>query len=320
MNGSMNKNSESYKNTYSQLRPSAEAVERVMDMTSEKKIRFKPMVKRLAAAVIALAILIGGGLGINLSPKEKEYADELNVLIAYAKSNDYYEVDNDIGFDMLVALYVVPENDEEKAKEVMTRWNSDYDEYNEKIREAGYASYKSTKGIGCDNILGQGIATLYLIHEGSFALDLDDYSDVKSLKVENMSKYGELYFDSDFLGRIGYTDTFPSSIQEFAERWENNFQIINRSREIEISGDALRRSQESHFYEKGNDEHSVNKGYRLQWWPSEELGKAIGNNLNFDLSKVKDTIRFTVEFNDGSVKTGSIDLYFDSDGYMHFGK
>lgn len=316
----MNKNSESYKNTYSQLRPSAEAVERVMDMTSEKKIRFKPVVKRLVAAAIVLAILVGGGLGINLSPKQSEYNDELGVLIAYAKSHDYYEVGNDIGFDMLVALYVVPEHNEEKADEVLKRWNSDYDEYNDRLREAGYATYKSTKGIGCYNALNIQTACLYIIHGGSFALDLEDYSEVKTLKVENTSKYGELYLDTDIYGRLGYTDTFPSSVEEFAEQLVNHFKTINRTREIEISGDALRRSQASHFYEKGNADHTVNKGYGLQWWPSEELGKAIGNNLNFDLSKVKDTIRFTVEFNDGTVKTGSIDLYFDSDGYMHFGK
>ena len=321
----MNKNSESYKNTYSQLRPSAEAVERVMDMTNEKKPGFKPVFKRLTAAALALAIIICVGFGINPSPKNDDYTDELGVIAAYAytladQDDYYYEVEFDTNLDMFCALYVIPETDEVKEKEALDRWNYDYDEYNKKLYEAGFGYSKAINGRGCYNSLGQETAALYIIHTGSFVLDLDDYSEVKTFKVENKSKYGELHFDSDLYGRIGYTNTFPSSIEEFAERIANNFQIIENSRKIEISGDILRRSQGSKYYEHENGEYIINKGYTLKWWPSEELGKAIGNNLNFDLANVKDTIRFTVEFNDGSVKTGSIDLYFDSNGYMHFGK
>lgn len=51
---------------------------------------------------------------------------------------------------------------------------------------------------------------------------------------------------------------------------------------------------------------------------SDELEYAIGRNPYFDLSQIKDIIKFTVEFNDGTVKSASINLYFDSNGYMHF--
>lgn len=64
--------------------------------------------------------------------------------------------------------------------------------------------------------------------------------------------------------------------------------------------------------------HIVNKGYFLNWEMSDELEYAIGKDPYFDLSQIKDTIKFTAEFNDGTVKSASINLYFDSNGYMHF--
>lgn len=64
----MNKNIENYKNTYSALRPSDEAIERAINMTSEKqKISFKLTYKRLAAAALALVLFIGGGFGLIIS-------------------------------------------------------------------------------------------------------------------------------------------------------------------------------------------------------------------------------------------------------------
>lgn len=294
----MNKNFESYKSTYSQLRPSAEAVERAMDMTSEKKLRFKPIVKRLTAAAIALAILIGGGLGINLSSQYNEYADELGVLIAYADTDDFFEVSKQDEIKLFYRLYIIPENDKEAAGKVKKTIRDDLDlvqSYVHEVSDAGGNAKRSQFGIGCYNVFGKQTATLQMIQAGVFALDLDDYSEIKTLKIET-GKYGEAYI------ALVRTDGGPRN-----------------GHELVISGDALRDNQERYLSVYGKD-HYMSKGYYVTWRPSEEFADAIGNNLNFDLAKVKDTIRFTVEFNDGTVKTGSIDLYFDSDGYMHFGK
>lgn len=289
----MNKNSENYKNTYSQLRPSAEAVERVMDMTSEKKIRFKPMVKRLAAAAIALAILIGGGLGINLSPKQNEYNDELGVLIAYA-STGILEVGQSTQ-ELFYSLHIIPENDEIAAKAAREKLEADKKKLEEDTQNAS-ALGSSNKGhlkLACWNTLGAYTATLYGLQGGFIILDLDDYSDVKTFKVESTDKYGEV------------------SLNIHPTPWLSGSKI-------EVTGEQLRNSRQ--YWQDLNVWAFENKGYAVWWKPSEELCKAIGNNTDFDLSKIEDTIKFTVEFNDGTIKTGSINLYFDSDGYMHFGK
>ena len=315
----MNKNSEKYKSTYSQLRPSAEAVERAMDIMNEKKHNRNPVFKRLAAAALALAILIGGGFGINYALQKEDSNRELGVLIAYAATGEFLEVGSATEQELFYAIYVFPYADEAIAKAVQERYDADrkkLDELTDKFFEEGYSA-----NIRYGNSFSAATAEIYTIETGSFALNLNDYSEVKSFKIENRSPYGILAFDYDFYGRLGYTDTPPTDFDDdYLERIETlGFPYPIECNELEISGDVLRRSQESGFYFEGK-KNDVNKGYTLLWRLSEQFANAIDDNQNFDLSQIKDTITFTVEFNDGAVKTANIDLYFDSDGYMHFGK
>lgn len=311
----MNKNSENYKSTYSQLRPSDEAVERAMDIANEKKRSFKPIFKRLAAAALAFAVLIGGGFGINYSLQKDDSSGELGVLIAYAATGEFLEVGSITNQDFFYAIYVAPFDNEEVLKTAIERYNFDLEKVTEKMYEL------SDEGYSANIRHGNRFGDIYTIEAGQFVLNLNDYSEVKSFKVENSSIYGELEFDYDFWGRLGYTDTLPTDFDddEFLEYVANNYPWPYNGHEFTISGEVLRRSQESGFYSAGT-KHEVNKGYRLSWEISEELAIAIDNDPSFDLSQIKDTITFIVEFNDGSVKTASLDLYFDSDGYMHFGK
>lgn len=319
----MNKNSENYKSTYSQLRPSAEAVERAMDITNEKKRSFKPIFKRLAAAALAFAVLIGGGFGINYSLQKDDSSGELGVLVAYAATGEYLNVGSANKQDLFYALYVAPIDDEEALKSIRERYNSDYAKVTELAKKVSGEGYSASIGSGndyCSNDAWETTAQVYKLEASDFALSLDDYSNVKTFKVENSSEYGILIFDYDFWGQLGYTDTLPTDIDdELLDRLNNSSPESLIGHKFEISGDVLRRSQDSKFY-SGGTKHEVNKGYFLNWRPSDELKRAIGNDPSFDLSQIKDTITFTVEFNDGSVKTASLDLYFDSDGYMHFGK
>lgn len=313
----MNKNSESYKSTYSKLHPSAEAIERAMDITNEKRRSRKPVFKRLATAALVFALLIGGGFGINYALRKDEPNAELGVLVAYAATGEFLEVGSGNEQDLFYAIYVSPRFDVEASKAVQERYEADrkeLDELTDKYFEEGYSA-----NIRYGNSITAAIAEIYTIETGSFALNLDDYTDVKSFKIENASPYGILEFDYDFYGKLGYTDAPPTDFDDdYLERIETlGFPYPIECHEFEISGEVLRRSQESGFYFEGK-KNDVNKGYTLLWTVSGELANAIDNDESFDLSQIKDTIKFTVELNDGSVKTASINFYFDSDGYMHF--
>lgn len=320
----MNKNSENYKSTYSQLRPSAEAVERVMDMTSEKKIRFKPVVKRLAAAALAFAVLIGGSLGINHALQNDSPADELRVLVAYAATGEFLNIGSVNQQELFYSIHFAPCDDKEAITEARKKYGADVNKVMEQMeKNDGYGTMHHRNEI-LYNDAGERTAEYFKVSAGQFALSLNDYSNIETFKVENSNTYGELYFEYDFFGDLAITGTEEDKIEYYHKTamllLEEDPPFCGR--EFEISGDVLRQSQTNGFYSfsLGKSGKEINLGYILYWEISDELLLAIGNDPNFDLSQIKDTITFTVEFNDGSVKNASIDLYFDSDGYMHFGK
>ena len=87
----MNKNSENYKNTYSALRPSDEAIERIFEMTTDKKkTGLRLTYRRIAAVVLAFVLIIGGGFGIEILTKNDSNKNEM--LVSNGKKNDNYFV------------------------------------------------------------------------------------------------------------------------------------------------------------------------------------------------------------------------------------
>lgn len=320
----MNKNFENYKKTYSQFRPSDESIERVMNMTQKKERKAKTTFKRLAVAALAFAVLVGGGLETNYAVQKNNANKELGVLVAYASTGDYMKIGSENEQDLFYGLYLAPKNDSKKAENAKKRWNDDYNKLYaelEKLGNEGFLASLSGNSSGdCYNDDGEETATLYTVKAGSFALSLDDYAEVKSFKVENTSKYG--YIEFDYLGQR--EKMFEMAQDDYFEEGhvdtdQDSLDFRGWGHEFLITGDELRRSQEDGAYAGGTKKHEVNKGYCIQWQPSFELlNDTIGNNPNFDLSEIKDTITFTVEFNNGTVKTASLNLYFDSDGYMHF--
>lgn len=320
----MNKISESYKSTYSQLHPSAEAVERAMDITNEKKRNFKPIFKRLAAAALAFAVLIGGGFGVNYALQKEDSNGELGVLVAYAATGEFLDVGSINKQELFYSVHIAPYGDKEAVNEARAKYNTDCNKIMEQMeKNDGYGTTHYGNEILYNNA-GERTAELFKVSAGQFALNLNDYSDIEAFKVENSGIYGELYFEYDFFGNIAITDTE----EDICEYYHKTGLLLLEDdppfwgREFEISGDVLRQSQANGFYSfsLGKSGREVNVGYILYWEISDELYSTIGNNPSFDLSQIKDIITFTVEFKDGTVKTASIDLYFDSDGYMHFGK
>lgn len=320
----MNKNHENYKATYSQFHPSDEVVERVMNITNEKKHGFNISFKRLAAATLAFAILIGGGFGTNYMLQKSDSGSELSVLVAYASTGDYLYVGSENAQELIYAMYLAPSDDKEAVSEAKTRFDNDYAEAQLRAKPLVEDGYSASWGRGfypCYNDAGEETAGFFFFQAGSFALSLDDYSNVESFKVENSSQYGEITFSyfGQFEEEWAALPDYYFSEDFVADEYVMSILPSNNGHEFKATGDELRRSQEEKFY-VGGTKHEVNKGYFLEWYPTEELTKAIGNNPSFDLSQITDTITFTVEFTDGEVKTASLNLYFDSDGYMHFGE
>lgn len=327
-----------YKQSLAGVGPTAKTVDEIINISYEKKANKNNFIKRVACAALSIILVVGSSFGINYAVKNSK--NDLNVMVVYAYDNKSLLFASKSNQKLFYGIYTAPLDNEKACDEVRSRWQKDKSKLNEWIdneRVEDESASILSGSEGCYSTkLGKETAVLYTLNAGNIELSLEDYSQVKSFKVENESQYGYLEFDYcseedyqeyyDTLEKTKKSDgeNIVSETSKYSEDYEITQEDIMRdfgwAHKFELTGDELRFSQESGFYIKGVGKYEENKGYFLNWTPSFELKEAIGNNPNFDLSQIVDTITFTVEYNDGTVKTASLDLHFDSDGYMKFDK
>lgn len=305
-------NRDTYKAAMSGVHHSDDAIERIFDMTVDKKAKKGLTFKKLASVALAFALLIAG-VGVNHFINEKDEVtnpsvvqsnkNPLSVMVAYA--GEYKQV-SDIKADSMneqnifYSIHYADITDEKaiaQAEKLYELDRSNLEKDMDALSSEGHSAVLQSGKSTIDSIKGEATVKVYVLFGGIIALNTDNYSDFKKMTISNISKYGELCFN--------YVTKAKS----------NGMQQIGNK--ISISGNELRESQESSVFECGTSP-AVNKGYELFWNITDDVYQAIGNDPKFDLSQIKDTITFTVEYNDGTVQTASLNLYFDSDGYMHF--
>ena len=299
----MNKNYDNYKNTYSAFRPSDEAIERAMNMTNEKQnFNYKIPYKRLAAAVFALLLFIGGGFGINHFTNK---SDGLTVLVAYAEDGEI-KVGSASSQKIVKGLYFAPADDEKACEKQHQKAIKDYNGYKIDFEEldSEIGPYMFT-GVGTYDICdenGKVIAMLYTSTAGNIVASKTDYTNVKSFTVENESEYALLQFEY-----AGLSDILENQTENDVDEEIPYAEFINHK--FTLTGDELRKSQEEwgHY------------GYFLEWRSIPEVYYYPVNNISADFkaSDIKDKITFTFIYNDGSVETASVNITFDDYGHMH---
>lgn len=306
-------NKKLYKEAMSGVRHSDKAIERIFEMTIDKKASKGLSLKGLASLTLALAVIIGGGFGINrLADSNEPVADTsvvqsnknpLCVMVAYA--GEYKSVSEITAGSMneqqiFYSIHYADITDKKASAKAESLYKSEkarLEKDMEALSDNGHSAVLHSGVSTVDSQKGEPTVRVYVLSGGVIALDTDDYSNVKNMTIKNTSKYGELYFN--------YVTNKKSNGTQ---------QVGNK---ISVSGEELRESQASKGYECGTSP-TVNKGYELFWGITDEVYQAIGKEPKFDLSQIRDTVTFTVEFNDGYVQTASLNLYFDCDGYMHF--
>lgn len=310
MNGYMN-NKENFKGTFSNLSPSDECMEKIFDMTSSNKYSKNQIFRRIVSATLALAVLVGGGYGatqfFNDNDKQtkivsnvSQNSNPLSVMVAYAgeyKSLSELKAGNMYEQGLFYSIHFADINDTKALENAEKLYSSDKAKLEKELdalSEQGYSGVIQAGRSVINSVKGEATVRVNILMGGAIALNIDDYSVVKKMTIKNESDYGELYFN------------YVTKSQK------NGKQIIGNN--ISVSGKELEISQAIKAFE-----YPTNKGYELFWGVTDDLYKSIGNDLNFDLTQIKDTITFTVEFNDGKTQTARLNLYFDSDGYMHIG-
>ena len=306
-------NKKLYKEAMSGVRHSDKAIERIFEMTIDKKASKGVSLKGLASLTLALAVIIGGGFGINrLADSNEPVADTsvvqsnkapLYVMVAYA--GEYKSVSEITAGSMneqqiFYSIHYADITDKKASAKAESLYKSEkarLEKDMEALSDNGHSAVLHSGVSTVDSQKGEPTVRVYVLSGGVIALDTDDYSNVKNMTIKNTSKYGELYFNY------------------ITNKKSNGTQQVGNK--ISVSGEELRESQASKGFECGTSP-TVNKGYELFWGITDKVYQAIGKEPKFDLSQIRDTVTFTVEFNDGYVQTASLNLYFDCDGYMHF--
>lgn len=304
-------NKEKFKGTFSNLSPSDECMEKIFDMTSSNKYSKNQIFRRIVSATLALVVLVGGGYGatqfFNDNDKQtkivsnvSQNSNPLSVMVAYAgeyKSLSELKAGNMYEQGLFYSIHFADINDTKALENAEKLYSSDKAKLEKELdalSEQGYSGVIQAGRSFINSVKGEATVRVNILQGGAIALNIDDYSVVKKMTIKNESNYGELYFN------------YVTKSQKYGK------QIIGNN--ISVSGKELEISQAIKAFE-----YPINKGYELFWGVTDNLYKSIGNDLNFDLTQIKDTITFTVEFNDGETQTARLNLYFDSDGYMHIG-
>ena len=302
-------NKENFKGTFLNLTPSDECMEKIFDMTSSNKYSKNQIFRRIVSATLALAVLVGGGYGatqfFNDNDKQtkivsnvSQNSNPLSVMVAYAgeyKSLSELKAGNMYEQGLFYSIHFADINDTKALENAEKLYSSDKAKLEKELdalSEQGYSGVIQAGRSVINSVKGEATVRVNILMGGAIALNIDDYSVVKKMTIKNESDYGELYFN------------YATKSQKYGK------QIIGNN--ISVSGKELEISQAIKVFE-----YPTNKGYELFWGVTDDLYKSIGNDLNFDLTQIKDTITFTVEFNDGKTQTARLNLYFDGDGYMH---
>lgn len=258
--------------------------------------------RRIAAATLAFVLIIGGGFGVNSAVSRRNaVSDKLGVMIAMAGEKELLAAGSINEQKLFYRIYVADMDDKEQWNRIKTEWGNEKAEQLEQAADLGEKNITAGVGSGSSGCYSskqeRETAMLYTLRAGEFVLTLNDYSNVQSMTIGNSSEYGNVSL-------------------ELAVEDENLFDVRD-GHCVMATGEEIRYSIEQGLYETNTKNGTVNKGYSVYWEESDYLYHTIGNNVAFDLSQIKDTIIFTVNYEDGTSEQASVSLAFDSDGYMH---
>lgn len=328
----MNKNKDNYKETFSAFEPSEKAVERAFEITTDKRKFSKNVIfRRTAAAMLAFVLVIGGGFGLNFAVDRKTPTYEtLGVMVAMAGETDLLEAGKANEQDVFYGIYVADLEDEEAMKAAVSRWQADKtrqeqlgQEMEKKFGKKRITrSYSSSSGACYSERLQKETAAFYTMSAGLFLLNLFDYTNVKDITIENTSRYGTIsvyYWDDDYdLSEMDmdiYYEVFGKDSIGYST--SKDYTFGETEDKIVLTKDTLLSGVERGAGDLWTVDGVVKPGYSFDWNPSGYLQNCIGEDVNFDLSQIKDTILFTVNYDDGTSEQASVSIAFDSDGYMH---
>ena len=324
-------NENRYKETFKAVSPSEEAVERIYEITTDKKkLNHSKVFKRVMATALTFMLVISGGFGIEYIAEKSRINhtnNTLGVYIAYGFEKELVKIDNEHSSQVFYRIIVnnYKKYNEEERKQIRDEKEKEIDRLLQNTRKFDQGVCGSSTGIQDKN--GNLIGELYTVSCGEFVLDIDDYSAVKDITIEDIGGYGELEVLLSILKPDKY-ESYGGTLDENGkeaswffrmEAYDNpNYLAEARtSNKITITGDELRTSYESGLTTIGLNENKINTGISISWQDSGLVNEKLNKNIDYNLSKIKGSIVFSIDYIDGTIKQSTVHYQFDKDGYMH---
>ena len=289
----MNKNQENYKNTFSQIHPSDESVERVMNMTKnkdKKRIKFAPAIAAVACLAIVIGSVIGNGtISTQIHSVKNDTSQsntnsiiskmtDSNILIAYAGEGDTIEtkpLELNVATPLKINIKVtdIKDKSEEEIEALFKKLKME----NETVSENGVKSvYYITERL--DNILLSNMVYDY------FAIEVKEPEVIESIEMKCNTDYWKL--------------TYVNSSDEPRE-------CITFGNDLKVDGSELKKIM---------SKYETNGLFKINIDHSSELCNTIDKNPDIDMSAFDDTLTFVVNYKDGTNAQSVINIGFDKDG------
>lgn len=324
-----------YKELYDEIRPDEKLVDSVFEIRDRKKK--KHLAPKIVSAVLALAIIIGGGsYGVRqIQIYKNPYETKTLPTVTYSGSNQSNE---NYGFIMVVNA-AESENENDTSID-FSRQSADLNTLYEDsmmikcISTKGMTDYEKKQALSNleDELFYSADSWVYTkkIKNAYVGYSVADYfrfsvpnaEQVEEIRVSHSDKYGVMTMISD---DCSYDDNnvvhheyqFEDGYDELYEMTGNNLafpgnRFLKNAKLKE--GPRYFYNTEDKVYVQFTDYYD---GLMIYWIPSDVLFDAFETNPNMDLTKIKDTITFEVEFKNGDVARSVAEIWFDSDGMMN---
>lgn len=288
----MNKNRENYKNTFSQIHPSYESVERVMKMTknnNKKRIRFAPALAVVACLAIICSVIAKGAVSTPMAPIDNDTTQsstnsviskmtDCNILVAYAGEGDTVET-KPLELDVATPLKISV-----KITDIRGKSEKEIEALVEKLRnETETVSENEFKSLHYSNERLENILLSNIVFD-YFAIEVKDPEVIDSIEMKCNTDYWKL--------------TYRNSSDELIESFTHGT-------DLKVDGDELKKIMDKYEYD-GLFEINIDHSY--------ELCSVIDKNPDIDMSAFDDTLTFAINYKDGTKAQSNINIGFDQNG------
>lgn len=313
--------------------------------------------KRILATALAFALVISGGFCIDFAVEKfySDNTDNtLGVYIAYGSERELLKLNNDIAPEIFYRHYVLryDKNSDIDLNDLLEQKQKEIDQQLKNTRKFGKAVGASFNTITDEN--GEIIAAQYSVECGEFVLDIDDYAKVDKITVEEDSSFSNIVLtiitempnNLNEEGKIAEPEIvnedegtvilndygtiqkleLSKDGQRYYQTWYNEIDnnpgyayFTQEKDKVSITGDELRKSYEIYQSDKMKELQENNEpdslGYNIEL--NMDIDRLISADPDFDLTKVKSDIVFTVEYSDGTSQSSTVHYQLDKDGLMH---